>query len=78
MTDPATDGAAAPLTAALNVPRVVSLSAPQSLPREGDRTTRRLATEDKEQRRLRRNIITATIGVVLLLLLMTILMKIAG
>jgi CHASE3 domain sensor protein len=57
---------------------VVAPSQPQSLPREGDRTNRRLAVEEKEQRRLRRNIITATIGVVLLLILMTVLMKIAG
>ncbi|HWB08526.1 MAG TPA: hypothetical protein VG826_04855 [Pirellulales bacterium] len=63
---------------AMNVPLAVAPAKPQSLPREGDRTSRRLAAEVKEHQRLRRNIITATIGVVLLLLLMTILMKIAG
>jgi predicted nucleic acid-binding Zn ribbon protein len=62
----------------LNVPLVVAASNAQSLPREGDRTSRRLSAEEKEQRRLRRNIITATVGVVLLLILMTVLMKIAG
>ncbi|HVA48917.1 MAG TPA: hypothetical protein VNH11_21300 [Pirellulales bacterium] len=50
----------------------------QSLPRERDRNIERLTMEEKEQRRLRRNIITATVGVVLLLMLTLILMKIAG
>lgn len=50
----------------------------QSLPREIDRAHQRWTAEEKEQRRLRRNIITATAGVILLLLLALVLMKIAG
>ncbi|HQU42871.1 MAG TPA: hypothetical protein PK867_08660 [Pirellulales bacterium] len=48
------------------------------MPRERDRNYERLAVEEKEQRRLRRNIITATVGVVLLLTMTLVLMKIAG
>ncbi|OYV88466.1 MAG: hypothetical protein B7Z73_08485 [Planctomycetia bacterium 21-64-5] len=62
-------------------PNAVPVSASgqaQSLPRERDRNYERLAVEEKEQRRLRRNIITATVGVVLLLTMTLVLMKIAG
>jgi predicted nucleic acid-binding Zn ribbon protein len=57
---------------------VSALGHAQSLPRGRDRNVERAEDEEKEQRRLRRNIITATIGVVMLMLLAMVLMKIAG
>jgi hypothetical protein len=75
---PAIDTFAPSNLASSNIPIVVAASQPQSLPRELDRTAQRLNAEEKEHRRLQRNIITATIGIVMLLLLMLILMKIAG
>lgn len=68
--------AAAPLR-----PQAVPVSAPgqtQSLPRGRDRNYERAEAEEKDQRRLRRNIIAATVGIVLLLLMTLLLMKIAG
>jgi hypothetical protein len=74
--------AVAPVAAtAVAVPSTAPIIVPgraQSLPREADRAQQRWAAEEKEHRRLRRNIITATVGIILLLLLSLILMKIAG
>lgn len=74
VTAPVVAAPASPLRAA----PVAAPSREQSLPRVADRTHQRWTAEEKEQRRLRRNIITATIGVVLLLLMTLVLMKIAG
>jgi hypothetical protein len=57
---------------------IAATGRPQSLPRESDRTLERWNAEEKEHKRLRRNILTATFGVVMLVLLALLLMKIAG
>lgn len=52
--------------------------APQALPESDDRTARKSLDEERQQRRLRRNVITASLCLALLLIVMAILLKLGG
>lgn len=67
---------AAPSTAA---PVAPAARKPQTLPEEpGDRAQRKLTEEERQHRRLRRNIITASLCLAVLLIVMAILLKLGG
>lgn len=69
-----------PLAAPLSpTPVVVAARKRQSLPDEpSDRAQRKLTDEERQHRRLRRNIITASLCLAVLLIVMAILLKLGG